>query len=288
MTFPQEHILVSLLDGTEIELTLFSESRSKDSLVLVDTLIAAEYGEARLQIMEGLAYEYQISSPYQIRELSRVVTPSKVNKTTGRITPNIFVGTLKLEILENESSEVKGYVSIEVRSVKTSYREDYRFMLEDITEKCTELLMQYSSPALQTFSVDFSNDSKIDYQRFAFVKSLFEAPEFVEAVHRIVTAPVTTWSEQEEEKDIRKIRRISHAIIKQLASTSNRYELSKNHPLKTRLPSVPSKINIRAKNETVDNPENRFIKHALTTFYHLFLRKYTRTFFNYFPYIPSN
>ena len=83
------------------------------------------------------------------------------------------------------------HVSLEVRSVKTSYRQDYRIMLEDIAESCTELLMQYTSPVTQHFSQIYSADTKVLYQQFAFVKSIINSPEFMEAVNRILSAPVT-------------------------------------------------------------------------------------------------
>src|SRR5690606_25757697 len=133
------------------------------------------------------------------------------------IIPNIYVGMHTLEI---ENTEVK--LPIEVRSIKSEYRSDYRYMLESITEKCTDLIMQIDSPINQHFETNFDTDSQTLYQRFSFVKSLIDSKEFEEAVQMIVSNPTTTWQEEGEEKDIRRMRRFNLKNIKQLATKSNR------------------------------------------------------------------
>jgi predicted component of viral defense system (DUF524 family) len=158
-------------------------------------------------------------------------------------------------------------VDLEVQSVKSGYRDDYRDMLEFITEKCTDLLLQANSPASHYFEIDYSRDSQTLYQRFAFIKSVIGTDEFSEALHRIVTAPVTTWASKAENKDIRQARRFSNANIRELLRTGNRTKLPEQHYLKKYgLDSLPERISTIRKTDSVDTPENRFIKHALETF----------------------
>jgi len=166
----------------------------------------------------------------------------------------------------DSSGEKKGKVSFEVRSIKASYREDYRFMLEDIAKHCTDLMMLHSSPTTQSLTYDFNNDARTLYQRFAFVKSILDSNEFNESVHRIITAPVTTWSSKEEETDIRRLKRLSGSHTKQIASRSNRIKLPAGHHLEHIIGTIPSSISAVRKTETVDNQENRFIKHVLEVF----------------------
>jgi predicted component of viral defense system (DUF524 family) len=267
LAHPEAKIQVPLADGSQVEFSVFSESENPQSLCLISESEAAENGESPLQLMEGYAYEYKIDRGYKLLEIPRVVNISRVNKSVGRITPNIYVGSLALEILDENTAEKKGSFSIEVRSIKASYREDYRFMLADITEKCTDLLMQHHSPVTQNFTVDFNKDSETIYQRFAFVKSIIEASEFQEAIHRIHTAPVTKWKEIEEETDIRRVRRIGNTAMKQIASNPSRIKLPQHHSLESKLGSIPTKLKVNSKQETVDTPENRFIKHVLITFF---------------------
>jgi hypothetical protein len=59
-------------------------------------------------------------------------------------------------------------------------------MLESITSKCTELLMQINSPVHQNFEPDFERSNEIIYQRFCFVSALISTNEFDEAVRQII------------------------------------------------------------------------------------------------------
>lgn len=225
---------------------------------------AAENGEAPYQIQEGGSYEYDITEDYRL-EASEMVKPSRIHKHTGKILPNIFTGTLSLRVIDVNQQLVSN-IKLEVRSRKTTYREDYRRMLGDITDKCTELLLQHNSPVTHMLQVDFGADSKVLYQRFAFIKSVLEAPDFAEALHKILTSPVTNWKETESLKDIRNARRFDSRAVKQLAGSGNRLSLPDTHPLKSTLHSVPARIQVSSKTETVDTPENRFIKFALNSF----------------------
>ena len=247
----------------KIELIISGETSHEETIV--EKSDAFEFGEASVQIREGCFYEYKLSKGFNLQS-SEIISPSKLNPSTGRISPNIYVGTLSVGILDSDKNEKCGEVKLEVQSVKTSYRQDYRFMLEEITEKCTELLLQHSSPVSQLFEVDFDADAKTLYQRFAFLKSILDSSEFNDAVHKFISSPVTRWKESETEKDIRGVRRISNTVIRQIATATNRVDLPEDHPLKSTLQSVPSKIRITYKSATVDTPENRFVKHALKSF----------------------
>ena len=88
-----------------------------------------------------------------------ILKPSQLNLSSGRLTPGNYVGTLSLEIF-NESEPSSSPFLLEVRSKKTSYREDYRYMLKYITQTCTDLLMRHTSPVTQTFTVDFFKNSE--------------------------------------------------------------------------------------------------------------------------------
>ena len=250
-----------ILSAGKVELTLFGENPGETLFELTDAL---ENGEAPYQIKEGCFYEYKITNGYSL-STSEIVSQSKVNNSAGRISPNTYVGTLSIDVLDPEKIKC-GEVKLEVQSVKTSYRQDYRQMLEEITEKCTDLLLQHSSPVSQLLVVDFNADANTLYQRFAFIKSILDSTEFNDAVHKIVSAPVTRWKESEIVKDIRSVKRFNNSAIRQLTGANNRIDLPDEHPLKNRLQSIPLKIKVNNKSETVDTTENRFIKHALGSF----------------------
>lgn len=237
---------------------------------------AAENIEARYQLIEGCSYDYEIflqdrdvNPSYQLGDIgSNIVRPHSRKPNLGVIEPNIYVGTLSIPLIHSESKIEKFKIFLEVQSVKAEYRDEYRDMLSFITEKCTDLLLRADSPANQILNVDFDKSSSLSYQRFAFIKSILETDEFAQAVHRIVSAPVTKWTEVTEQKDIRNSRRFSNTAIKELVKGTVRYPLPKEHYLQCLgINSLPAKIIAAKKSDSVDTPENRFIKYALEEFW---------------------
>jgi predicted component of viral defense system (DUF524 family) len=228
---------------------------------------AYQNGESPYQIAEGQFYQYSFSNDNYGFQKNETIEPFIDRGYLGRISPNIYVGTLPLSIIDLTSEKIVGSISLEVQSIKTSYREDYRFMLEEITEQCTELLMQINSPVQQSYEVDFGKDNKTDYQRFAFVNSLINSDNFNEAISRIVTSPTTKWIEETELVDIRKVRRLNQRNLRQILSRSNRTKIPSTHNLRNYgITSVPLKIENSIKSDSVDTTENRFVKHALEVF----------------------
>ncbi len=249
------------------KLVLFVDAKNSDD---IEIDIENKYSnEPQFQLKEGRFYDYEFSDKnYRLTcsDQKNIVQKRKRNEHEGRISPNIFVGTLSLEIFNVNAIEKKWEQKLEVQSTKTSYREDYQYMLNSITEKCTDLILQANSPVSHSFETDFNADNETLYQRFAFVKSIINSEEFEDAIQRIVSTPTTKWIEEAEQTDVRRIKRFRNNEIKQLINTNNRIKLSKNHPLHSKLTSVATKINSYKKKESVDTSENRFIKHALETF----------------------
>lgn len=266
-----------MTEKTEIEINLDDE---KEGLLLwigarrKGTLFDAEksafqHGEARFQLVEGCFYDYELSDKdYCLGDIGENIVQEHLrNQNIGTLAPNIFVGTLEIPIFKTGEEKSCGSIKLEVRSVKSEYREDYRDMLEFITEKCTDLLLQSNSPVTQQFDIDPDNDSQSLYQKFAFIKSVISSDEFHDAINRIITSPVTVWAESSEQKDIRSVRKFTNRSIKELVKGSNRFKLPSNHNLRRfGLKTIPERIISAKKIDSVDTPENRFIKHALETF----------------------
>lgn len=257
-----ETISIYIRDNNkDIELRISGEGNAK----IEEKDDAAAHGEAKFQIKEGCFYEYEILTKGYRLQKSEIVSQSKMTGERGRISPNIYVGTLTIEVL-TPMGEKCADLQLEVQSVKSSYRSDYRFMLEEITEQCIDLLLQHSSPVSQLFEVDFNADAKTLYQRFAFVQSIIDSEEFNNALHKIISSPVTRWKENETIKDIRSVKRFGSSSVRQLSSVTNRFNLPEGHSLKKLFNTIPSKLRVSNKTETIDTPENRFVKHALTFF----------------------
>ncbi|TXB66171.1 DUF2357 domain-containing protein [Vicingus serpentipes] len=256
------------LDSVQEDLTLWISSK-RDGTLFDGIETAIENNEARFQLIEGCYYDYEISdNQFMLGDIGEnIIQQHKRKSNIGTISPNIFVGTLEIPLLKKENLEKCKSIDLEVQSVKSGYRDDYRDMLELITEKCTDLLLQSNSPVSHHFDVDYSKDSQTLYQKFAFIKSIINSAEFKDAVHRIVTAPVTKWTDIHEEKDIRSVRRFSNNNVKELVKGGKRTILPSGHYLESYgLKTLPERITSVRKTDSVDTPENRFIKHALETF----------------------
>ena len=254
------------LDSIEKDLKLTIDAKIPDSLF--DVTNAEQEGECRYQLKEGCIYDYEFSIEKYSFKKTDYIQPHSRKQYLGVISPNIYVGALTFEIFHVDKPNQFYKTKLEVQSVKADYRTDYRFMLESITERCTDLIMQIDSPINQHFETDFNKNPETLYQRFSFVKSLIDSLEFEEAIQKIVSNPTTKWEETFEEKDIRGVRRFNQKNIKQLVTKSSRMEISSDHFLNKSygLTSIPTKIDSTRKTESIDTAENRFIKHALEEF----------------------
>lgn len=260
------------IDLSEVEKGLILEILEKQEGTLFDEeKESLENNEARYQILEGCFYDYELNDPdYSLEYIQgNIIQPHRKHSNMGSLAPNIYVGTLHLNLLKIGIEGPIKKIPLEVRSKKTGYRDDYRDMLEYITEKCTDLLLQINSPVYQNFEPNFEKDisENVLYQRFIFLKSIIGTSEFHEAVHRIVSFPNTKWEEETEFKDVRNVRRFSRSSVTELIKGKNRIKIPSSHPLVGYgLDSVPAKILSSRKVDSLDTPENRFIKYALETF----------------------
>jgi predicted component of viral defense system (DUF524 family) len=255
---------IVLTNKESLDLIIYEEV--ENTLSQISDAEASEFGESPYQLKEGTKYEYKLPEGYTL-EKSEIVSRSHINESCGRINTNIYVGTFPVNIYKGDVE--MGKVLLEIRSIKTNYRSDYRTMLEDITSHCTELLMQQSSLVNQHFTTDINNDPKTLYQRFAFINSIIDSDDFNDALHQIHISPVKRWKDAEVSRDICNIKRLDHRTIKQVITKTNRVQLPSSHPLKEKMCSIPNKVNVHYKEETLDIPENRFIKFVLETFFQL-------------------
>ena len=252
------------LEDIEDNLKLTIDERREETLFIAEDYL--DNLEAKYQLKEGFSYDYEFSDKTFSFAENPVVQPHIRNRHIGTISPNIYVGTLQLGILRDGRTTNKN-IELEVQSLKADYRNEYRDMLAYITEQCTELLFETDSPVAHHFETDYSEDSHSLYQRFSFIKSILFTDEFTEAVHRIISAPVTKWKEEAELRDVRSIKRFRNIHVREMICGSNRISIPKSHFLcDLGVHSVHQKITTLRKTDTVDTVENRFVKYALEVF----------------------
>lgn len=243
-----------------------------EPIKIIDELEAEENIESSLQLLEGCSYYYDLSEEYTLSAVdagSDIVDQNPRHNNEGRILTGIYVGCLVFQITDSAGKTTD--VPVEVRSIKADYRSDYQQMLQDITKHCVGLIYQHTSPAKQHVAVDYSANADTLYQRFAFVQSLIDSPDFYSSIQRIVSMPVSSWCAVEKVTDIRRAGKLNHSDIRQIASCQNRITLPPELQSDIGISSLPQKINHAEKEITFDTPENRFIKYVLWQ-YQSFLR----------------
>ena len=127
-----------------------------------------------VQLLEGQEYFYKININHT--EIGEVITdkpeifnPDTTKGNQCRLRPGTYTGKLLVKIFAGEKE--LGLVSLEVRSRKLDYIRHYRWMLQNIAEDFSEVIMERFAPTEQRFAIDQYQDAKTLYQRFAFLKT---------------------------------------------------------------------------------------------------------------------
>lgn len=256
-------------DGNPVaDMDLFAEAEGTGPFI-ISPEDAVENGEAEVQLVEGAVYEYKFRDRgFLLREEPGVIHPSRAGRDPdrGRITPGLKVGRLRFVLLSVSDDSKIGAVEVEIRASKVNYRDEYRRMLEYISEYCTDLLLEFRSPAAQTVLPEYAREPETICQQFAFVRSLIISRQFRDAVQRVIALPHRLWDQEEEEAHLGRGVKHSASIARQIAYASRRMPLPSCHSLHSRISSVPERVTVLRNVETVDTAENRFVKHALRTF----------------------
>lgn len=266
-TLPLAETLDFVLEGVvTARMTIFPYG----PLVRISDAEAAEHGEEPLQLQENGRYEYELDTPglTLLPETGNGAVKPSINPKRahcGIIEPGLNTGRLGLEVCDGNGSIV-GKAAMEVRSLKIDYRDHYRCMMEDITERCVSLLMEMRSPTALRFSPDPGKTFETIHQRFAFLRSILGSRHFRDALHRITTHPHRRWEPEESICDIRRGFRPDARSQRQLAKGTRRVPLPVGHPLNKTVTSLPERITVHRNVQTDDTPENRFVKFALRSF----------------------
>ena len=234
-----------------------------------DIFVGGDSPYADFQLIEGRRYYYELDDPsYVLDGDAQIISghPFGSKVSTGDIFTGNYVGTFSADIRDRVDGSIVGEFNIDIRSKKIGYESDYRKMMEEITEFCTDLLMRQSSPVTQKYTVDEDADPHTEYQRFAFVKSLIDSAAFEEALQRIESHPITRWKNIDEDRSISNVKTLKSSQVRQLATSHRRIELPGKSGLSRYINTVPEKIRVQSLEDTEDVPENRFVKFVLNSF----------------------
>ena len=239
---------------------------------LYEEMDAADYGESRWQLQEGQEYDYEFvdsendliaQTNWRLEGAESLLKQKKLHPYRGKIVTGISVGTVHFIARRDDNAYIVP-VTFEIQSVKINYRADYRIMLNEITKYYTDLVMQQGSQVTQEFEVDETTSYSTLYQRFSFVRSIVEDEQFEGAIHKIVSNPVRKLTNITIERHIESIHRISRSSMRQIISRRDRIPYDN---IIEGLDSLPRHVSITHKTDSIDTPENQFIKYVLSSFY---------------------
>ena len=258
-------------DFGEIKLCVYPAS---NNAMLFEEEDAVDYGESRWQLQEGCIYEYELVAnngrTYQFIKENEIVrfSHSPRHPNAGTFKTGIYVGSLTLLIKDTALNCEVAKVDIEIKSVKAEYRTDYRKMMEDITAYYTDLVLMQGSPVTQKLEIDYDTPQQTLYQRYAFVRSIVESSAFQEAIHKIISNPVRKWEETIVERNVCNVKRLSRKNMHQIATSRDRILVHNgcDMGLPIEIGSVPRTLTVAYKRDTLDNPENQFIKFVIRSF----------------------
>jgi predicted component of viral defense system (DUF524 family) len=214
-----------------------------------------------VQLLESCEYHYEFIG--LTGELGEITTshPDVFESDTkdghsGRVRPGLYTGTLPIKVYL-EGNDL-GSFSLEVRSRKLGYLSEYQWMVRDLAEQMSEVVMNRFAPAIQQFSIDNTRDAKTLYQRFVFLKSLISGEDFQAAISEIVRRPHVAWMDYHEPVHPSKGIKAGSNVSRQLAKAGPRSPWA--HGV---IDSIPLIINRHRTEVTVDTTPNRFVKFAL-------------------------
>ncbi|MBY6682325.1 DUF2357 domain-containing protein [Rhodococcus sp. BP-316] len=216
-------------------------------------------GEAVLQLMEDVEYEYVLSAPgAEVLGLHPQSFWSGMADVPlhGRLKPRRWIGTAELRI---ECSTRTAVLPVEVRSRKLLYRSEYRWMLAGIFDKLVDLVLHAFSPsevAAFTTSSD-GQDARTVYQRFASLTARLRSTDVQAALARINRDPHRLHEAYEEERPLQRARANQRTLTRS-AGKGDLFVALGGAPI-----GFPRRLASTAFKETVDTPANRFVRFML-------------------------
>lgn len=213
-----------------------------------------------LPLKEGRFYHYEISGGGRLADVSSFLRGGGGN--AGRLAPGTAVGFGRLW-LEGHTDPSEA-LDVEVVSDIIGYKDDYNKLLAQLTGYVADLQMQCASDVQYLVGVDEEKTPETELQQFFFLVGIVNDNMLEQALRRIVESPYVRLQTVEAECDIRYATRFSAAMLRQIASGVRRVEAPQ--ALRERIATLPERLRGVVREETTDIPENRFVKHVLTTF----------------------
>jgi len=247
-----------------VEVSLLPNQLAQDiaPLLIDETSPSSSNHQSSIQLLEESEYRYQVNveglSPQcGFTDRPEIFQPDTVNGRTGRVRTGSYTGWLPVAIFGDNNAT--GNISLEVRSKKLNYLNEYQWMMRDLAEALAEVVMRYFAATEQRFSVDDTRDAVTLYQRFAFLRSLIANDGFRAAMTQIIKRPHVSWQQIHEEVRPGQGLKGTSALVRQIAKPGQRSPWL-GGPIAT----ILHKLDRSQTEASLDTTPNRFVKFALT------------------------
>jgi predicted component of viral defense system (DUF524 family) len=229
----------------------------------VTSTVHANPGEPAFEVVEGCEYRFEWSAMPADQgrgttEPEELFEPDDLTGRTGRLRPRLSTGTVDA-LLRIEGATLVSF-SFEVRSKKLDYKSEYRWMLRDVAEHMTELVMHRFAASRMVFEVDESRDAETLYEQFEFLRAALQGDRLRQAFARIVQTPHVSWDVSSELVPASRGIKASADATKRLAR-GGVLRVSITHI--PGLSSIPEQVLSTRTEQTVDTVPNRFVLYAL-------------------------
>lgn len=192
-------------------------------------------------------YSINIKSEFEATEISKGIYSFKVIN---------YLGKADFEILSD--GNVIHSVKLEIVPKKIDYEDDYVKLTEDIAEKCSTLLLDYSSPTNLSFK-DNNETARTPLEKFIFIRTFCNNDNIESLFYSIKNNPDSLLVSEDELKPFGTSSVSRKFFSNPFANSRNWIETENNSYL-------PEYITATRKYDSLDTPANRFLKFAFNSF----------------------
>lgn len=177
-----------------------------------------------------------------------------ITMVIGRMNFKSYVGLVDLSLGEKEQ------LFIEVITYKLNYYQDFKTLLNSISDQMIDLLLQVGEATGTSFETDYERESE-DYIKIIHLRDMFKYDNLQIAIESIIRNPHVQLETEQSKVIFSKAKDID---LMMLSSRAAMLKYIEGGPLaKQFLGYTPREIFQKNKNETYDTRENRYIKKFL-------------------------
>lgn len=216
-----------------------------------------------VQLLEDWEYGYEISATraggYFETDRPDLFSPDSDGEPRGRLRTQSFVGLLPVSVTV-DGFEI-GQASFEVRARKLDYLRQYRWMLRDLAEVSSAILLERFAPTQLRFVPHDQLDPGTAYERFSLLQGLIRSTSLTAALHQVISNPNTDWRAEPQFVSPGKGFPATSSAARAIVKAGPRVPWP--HSAVRSIATLPRRVELTQLEETRDTPPNRFVKFAL-------------------------